>query len=155
MTEQYIKNINSKVGIDDTLYILGDVYMNKTTADNEIIFKTLSAINCKKVHIIVGNHDTYNKMTNYRIQNWDCKYADVLTYNNNIFYLSHYPTITANFDEPRPVYNLFGHTHQKELFYNDNPNMFHVGVDSNNGYPWSIKEIIREIHKKKAEINSK
>ena len=69
------------------------------------------------------------------------------------FYLSHYPTITDNFDDTvrSHIINLFGHTHQLTNFFNDNPYMYHVGLDSHNMYPVSIEQIIKDIEKKVRE----
>lgn len=68
-------------------------------------------------------------------------------------YLSHYPTITDNYDDTARshVINLFGHTHQSTNFFNDNPYMYHVGLDSHNMCPVSIEQIIKDIEKKVRE----
>ena len=59
----------------------------------------------------------------------------------------HYPTITANYDDDKPwaqhlCMPLFGHTHQEQPFYNNNPYMYNVGMDAHNCTPISIEEII-------------
>ena len=77
-------------------------------------------------------------------------YVDVLHYSKHkTFYLSHYPTITDNFDDNKRnhVINLYGHTHQSTNFYQNNPYMYHVGLDSHNLYPVSIEQIIEDINK--------
>jgi hypothetical protein len=65
------------------------------------------------------------------------------------FYLSHYPTLTANFDEKhfnQHVINLHGHTHQQtNWLFPDNPFVYHVGMDSHNCTPVHIDEIIADI----------
>lgn len=48
--------------------------------------------------------------------------------------------------------NLYGHTHQQTNFYNNNPFMYHVGVDSHNCYPISIEQISEDIHNKINEL---
>ena len=64
-------------------------------------------------------------------------------------YLSHYPTLTANFDEKhfsQHVINLHGHTHQQTNFLQpDNPFMYHVGMDSHNCTPVHIDEVLTDI----------
>ena len=71
------------------------------------------------------------------------------------YFLCHYPTFTANYDD-KPYHNhminLYGHTHQQTNFYNNNPFMYHVGVDSHNCYPVSIEEIDKDIHEKINEL---
>lgn len=149
-----IKNFNSIVNDDDDLYILGDLMLN----DNENGLEKLSKLK-GKIHIIFGNHDSQNKIDLYQsLENikGGC-YATVLKYKKAHFYLSHYPTITANPLGQNAWYknlvNLYGHTHQKDKFYNNNPYMYHVGVDSHNCFPVEIEEIIEDIRNKKCELN--
>ena len=84
-------------------------------------------------------------------------YAYQFKYNKHYLYLSHYPTITANYDDDKPwakhLINLFGHTHQKEKFYNNNPYMYNVGLDANDNKPVSIDEILERIKEKKMEMD--
>ena len=82
----------------------------------------------------------------------------IYKYKKAIFWLSHYPTITSNYDDDKPwakhLVCLFGHTHQEQPFYNDNPYMFNVGMDAHNCTPISIEEIIENIRNKKQELNN-
>ena len=66
-------------------------------------------------------------------------------YKKKELYLSHYPTIVANFDDPKPVYNFFGHTHQHSNRFKYYNNMYHVGVDSHNCYPVLLDDALEEI----------
>ena len=45
------------------------------------------------------------------------------------------------------ILNFYGHTHQEDNFYNGNPYMYHVGMDSHNLTPISIDEILEEVSK--------
>ena len=85
----------------------------------------------------------------------DIQYVYTFKYRKYNFYLSHYPTLTANLDEGEPlkakVINLFAHTHQQSNFYMDNPAMYHVGVDSHNCYPVLLDTIIKDINQKAKE----
>lgn len=153
MNEAIVKRLNSKVAPEDTLYILGDVMLG----DNSIGEKYFSQINGKKI-IIIGNHDTNARIEIYKKYVERIVYADKIKYAKHLFYLSHYPTLTTNYDNTvtgKAVINLFGHTHQKENFfkYNDdmlhvNPFMYHVGVDSHDCYPVNIIDIIDSIKEK-------
>ena len=72
-------------------------------------------------------------------------------------YLSHYPTLTANYSNNKHfsqnVINLHAHTHQKTNFLNPlNPFMYHVGVDSHNCTPVHIDEIMFDIRQRWEEI---
>ena len=104
-------------------------------------------------YFIVGNHDTTNKIKLYE-QDYgivNLGYANIYKYKKYHFYLSHYPTYTANFDDNKkqPLINLFGHTHQSNNFFDNNPYMYHVGVDSHFFTPVSIDNIIEDIKKQK------
>lgn len=152
--ETIIKNFNSVVKEDDDLYILGDLMLN----DNEKGLEKLSKLN-GRIHIIFGNHDTQNKISLYQsLPNVVCGcYATVIKYKKASFYLSHYPTLTANPLDTnswhKNLINLYGHTHQQDNFYNNNPYMYHVGIDSHNCFPIEIEEIVNDIKNKKCELN--
>lgn len=145
-----IERINEFVQLDDDLYILGDIMLN----DNESGINNLNKLN-GKIHIILGNHDTNSRISLYSQleQVVEVTYATMIKYKKGYFYLSHYPTFTANYEEEGPwhknIINLYGHTHQQTNFFNDNPFMYHVGVDSHDCYPVSIDEIIYDIKEKK------
>ena len=70
------------------------------------------------------------------------------------FLLSHYPTFTnscvniTNELNNKILINLYGHTHQNNNFYEDNPYMYHIGLDSHNCQPVSIDNIIKDISNK-------
>ena len=49
------------------------------------------------------------------------------------------------------ILNLFGHTHSKEKFYQDNPTMYNVALDAHNNTPVSIDQIIEDIKAKRDE----
>lgn len=155
MEETIIKNWNNIITPEDTVYILGDLMLGDTDHGIEIV----NQLNGKKV-IIVGNHDTDTRLALYeeKLQNIEfIAHAHRMKYGKAIFYLSHYPTLTSNFDDQiawaKHLINLFGHTHQTNKFFNDNPYMYHVGMDTHNCTPISIDKIIEDIKKKKEEIN--
>jgi calcineurin-like phosphoesterase family protein len=146
MNEEIVKRFNSIVTAEDDLYILGDVIMGDP-ANIEYV-KRLNG----KLHILLGNHDTPTRRRLYAtaVDNVVeiCEYATVIKYKKQEIYLSHYPTMVINEDVKEVVslkqcvLNFFGHTHQTERFYNNDPRMFHVGVDSNNCYPVPIDDIL-------------
>lgn len=147
---QILENINSTVGADDTLIVLGDLIMN----DNERGMKFLKQINCGDVRVILGNHDTdiritlYGSLPNFTVVG----FADRLKYKKWSFMLSHYPMVTTNTDDnSKPVwartYNLCGHTHTKELF-DPLTNSYHCELDAHNNFPVSIEQIRDDIRAK-------
>lgn len=155
MNEKIFNNWNSIVTDEDDIYHLGDVMLNDDT-QGMMYLENLKG----KIHIIRGNHDTDTRVEKYKQLNniVEITYATIIKYGKVHLYLCHYPTLTANYDDDKPwhknLVNLFGHTHQQENFYNNNPYMYHVGVDSHNCKPIEIEEILEEIRQKKIELNN-
>ena len=131
-----IQKWNDRVGLDDDVYILGDVSWYNVTETIEI----LKQLNGNK-HLIIGNHDDaflrnadFRKMfvevTNYKELYLDHKKAIVL---------SHYP-IPCYKNHYYGWYHLYGHVHvsfeanmiehfQKEMrdLYGKESHMYNVG----------------------------
>ena len=155
MNEKIFNNWNSIVTDEDDIYHLGDIMLNDDT-QGMMYLENLKG----KIHIIRGNHDTDTRVERYKqLDNIiEITYATIIKYGKVHLYLCHYPTLTANYDDDKPwhknLVNLFGHTHQQENFYNNNPYMYHVGVDSHNCKPIEIEEILEEIRQKKIELNN-
>ena len=149
MNEQIIKNFNEIVDWNDDLYILGDCFLN----NNEEGMSYMRRLPGKK-HIIWGNHDTVTRQELMELEGFDCLgYANILKYGGYHFYLSHYPTLTSNYDIDKPLkrrmINLCGHSHTKDKFQDmDKGLIFHVELDTNNCYPWLIDDIITNIKEK-------
>lgn len=146
MNEAIIERWNKIVKPEDIVYHLGDVFLN----DNKIGIECFKRLN-GQIFMIWGNHDTDVKKNLlahecHILGGW---YSYLIKYGKLSLYLSHYPSITANYDEKhfnQHVINLHGHTHQQRNFlYVDNPFMYHVGMDSHNCTPVHIDEIIGEI----------
>lgn len=154
MNQEIIKRWNSIVLPSDIVYILGDLMLG----DNESGIKLINQLNGYK-HIIIGNHDTETRIKLYQEQIdklCSIKYADQIKYGKIYLYLSHYPTITSNYDDQlvwaKHLVNLYGHTHQKDKFYSDNPYMYNVGMEAHNCTPVSIEEIEKDIIEKQEII---
>ena len=151
MNEAYVERWNNTVMADDDVYIIGDVILGDPS--NIEYVKCLNG----RVHIILGNHDTANREKMYRELSNVVEVADVgirLKYRKYHFALTHYPMLTGNLEKEslkQMTLNLYGHTHQTGNFYNDMPFMYHVGVDSHNGYPVLLDNIIEEMHAKVRE----
>ena len=147
MNDDLINKICSTLDEGDELWVLGDLVMG----DIDNAAAVLSRIPYS-VHFLVGNHDTLRRVNLYDSLGWvNHERAIQVTDGNWDFYLSHYPTVTMNYDDVKkhhPLINLHGHTHYQNKFYNDNPYMYNVGVDSQNGYPVSIDKIKADIKEK-------
>ena len=109
---------------------------------------------------ILGNHDTEKKIDKI-MDNcdsiWVLGYACQFKYNKKYsIYLSHYPTLTANYDEKhfsQHIIALHGHTHQHTNWIDPkNPFTYHVGMDSHNCTPIHIDEVIADIKQRWNDI---
>ena len=147
--EQIVSNWNSVVAPEDIVYVLGDIMLN----DNQEGMNCLSQLN-GSIKIIRGNHDTdvrwglYSTLPNVETIGW----STMIKYQKYNFYLSHFPVLTSNLEKSphlrEHILNLYGHTHQKDNFYQDNFNMFHVGLDSHNCCPILLDNILSQIQEK-------
>lgn len=151
--EAIIANWNNVVDSDDDVYILGDLMLG----DNEHGCQCVERLN-GRLHLVRGNHDSDMR--------WDCVYptirniyefcgcAYLIHYKKYHFYLSHFPTLTGNLEKEslrQCTLNLFGHTHQKDNFFQDLPYMYHVGLDSHHNTPVLLDDIIEEMKQKVEE----
>lgn len=151
MNEAIVERWNEVVTPNDEAYVLGDLMLN----DNAAGLEYLSRLN-GTIYVIRGNHDTDNRIELYNNHPkiagvFDAKY---LRYNGYHFYLTHYPCLTGNLEKESLkacTLNLYGHTHQRDNFYEDRPYMYHVGVDSHDCRPVSIDQIIEDMRAKVAE----
>lgn len=156
MNETIIERFNSKVSPEDEVYICGDLCLGG--GELEVLEKNMALIERLNghIHVILGNHDTPARIAMYAM----CKnveeivYATMIHYRGYHFYLSHFPTLTANLEKEslkQCTINLFGHNHQRDNFYNDMPFMYHIGVDSHDCYPVLLDDAIEEMKNKVKE----
>ena len=104
--ETLIRYWNEDIGIDDDVYILGDVSWHNATTTNKI----LSQLNGNK-HLIIGNHDG-KLLRNSDIRNQFCEivnYKEIGT-GSDMIVLSHYPIPCFNNHYYGSVH-LYGHVH--------------------------------------------
>lgn len=143
MNMKQIEKFNSVVSDEDDVWILGDLVLGDIDRGLELL-KQLKG----KIHVCLGNHDSARREQAYRDMGWDVQLCARMKYKKISFYLSHYPTITHNLDEKeiwQVVVNLYGHTHQTSNFYHDDPWMYHVGVDSHDGYPVDMDQVLADV----------
>lgn len=148
MNQAIIDRHNAIVTEEDDVYVLGDL----TLGDLETGLKFIKQMR-GKLHIILGNHDTNTRIAEYnKLYNVvEVVYATRIKVGKYTYFLTHYPCITANIESNKlghEAVNLFGHTHQTEKFYNDNPMMYHVGMDTHNCTPVLIEDALAEIKDK-------
>ena len=151
--ETLIKNWNNVVGIDDDVYILGDVSWHNATKTIEI-FKQLNG----RLHLIKGNHDG-KLLRNYEFKSLFveiCDYKELQNDDGTLIVLSHYP-IPCFKNHYYGSYHLYGHVHvsfewnmmkqvkyEMESLYTVPCNMFNVGcmIDYIGYTPRTLKEIL-------------
>lgn len=138
-----LENIKACVKENDEFYILGDLTLGDLDA---------AAVYLRKipghVHVILGNHDTERRIEFYKSLGWDVQFATIIRYGKYRFYLSHYPTNTANPGENKlslAMVNIYGHIHQDWNWCSDAPFSFCVCPEANNNFPLSLEEIISNL----------
>lgn len=156
MNETIIENWNSIVNEDDIVYVLGDVVFGDLDEGKAYLERLHGSIK-----LVLGNHDGNTKIEMYRtLPNIEILgYSTIFQYKKHHFYLSHYPSITGNFDEEKPlrskVINLCGHVHTKDCFYDwDKGIIFHVELDTHDFTPWTLEEILERV-RERCELDKK
>ena len=151
MNRRQVDKWNELISPQDEVWLLGDLIMN----DNVKGAEYLSQLN-GHIHVITGNHCTPARIEIYKQLGFDVQDGKRLTYKKKSFLLSHEPVITSNgkFKGWRDTVNIHGHTHQTSNFTDGYHLMYHAGVDSHNGYPVALDDIIAEMeaHWKNLEI---
>lgn len=107
MEEVMILNWNAAVGIDDDVYILGDISWKNVTKTIEFL-KQLNG----NLHLIVGNHDS-NFLKNVNFRNCFVEitnYKELRLDDGTFIVLSHYPIIFYN-RVHQGAFHLYGHVH--------------------------------------------
>lgn len=147
MNDAIVRNWNETVSSDAQVYILGDIML----CNNEEGIRLLKQLN-GKIHIVRGNHDSDARLQLYRECNnvVEIEGAIWLQYNGLHFYLSHFPTITSNWDYDKPLkarlINLCGHVHTKDKWHDwDKGLIVHCELDAWDNRPIAIDTIIKEI----------
>ena len=155
MNEAIVERWNNIVKPEDEVYHLGDFALN----DIDAAIPYINRLN-GTIRWILGNHDT-DKKRGKIIEEcphvWEIGYAYLIKYDKKFsIYMSHYPTLTANYDDKKftqHVIALHGHTHQQKNWLDPrNPFTYHVGVDSHNCTPVHIDEVLTDVRQRWNEI---
>jgi len=104
MDDTLINQINNYVGRDDTLFLLGDFCI----ANHGYIPMYRERINCKNIHMLIGNHDRHLD----RYAKYFSSINDVfhLNYNGRQIFMSHYGHRVWK-NSHRGAIHLYGHSH--------------------------------------------
>lgn len=153
---QMVDRWNEVVKPDDIVYHLGDIALD----DIPQAAKWISYLN-GTILLVSGNHDTQAKMNYFKNEChnlmavngvYNHSFAAMLKLNKINYYLSHYPTLTSNYDEQyfiQHIISLHGHTHSPKTWEDaNNPFLYNVAVDAHGGYPIHIDQITADIKSK-------
>ena len=137
MDHVLLQNFNSVVHKNDTVYILGDICHHMKTEQADELIKKLNG----KKYFVKGNHDKkYDPREFLDMQ--DFMTASV---NGQYFVMMHYPMLSWPKKNSGSI-QLHGHIHAR-MDYNESNRAegikrYDVGVDANNFFPVSAKQII-------------
>jgi len=137
MDRVLIQNYNAVVNKNDTVYILGDIsHRLPIDVANELIGK----LNGKKI-LIKGNHDKeyapelFEEISDFKTVSLSGVY----------FVLMHYPMLSWPKKNSGSL-QLHGHIHAQKKYNlqnrEDGIRRYDVGVDANNYFPVSVKQIV-------------
>lgn len=132
--ETIIKNFNSLVKPNDTVYFLGDF----TWGDPVVYFKQLNGNNW---HFIHGNHDNnlYQALKSTgRLKSYSHGYSDIVI-DKVKFTLSHFPMLSWEKSHWGAIL-LYGHLHGRAIPIQGK--MLDVGIDNIKNYPISLDEVL-------------
>ncbi len=138
MNEKIIENWNSVVSDEDTIYILGDMFMGSV----DIIDEIMPRLRGEKI-LVRGNHDS-----NARVAKME-KYCTAvysiynLKYRDKFFVMCHCPIREWQHKENGAIH-LYGHVHSNGHRHGvlTESNSFHVGVDTNQLTPVLLDDVI-------------
>ncbi len=144
MNDAMIQNINRVVKPNDTMYVIGDFVW--WGGSDEQIANFCRKINCKNLHLVIGNHDEpiLDKLKPHFVSG---DYLKEIRHAQRTIVMCHYAMRTWN-QSHRGSFHLYGHSHGQ---LPDDPHSysFDVGVDCHNFKPLSIEEVFEIMEKKK------
>ena len=146
--EELIRLWNETVPEDGIVFILGDIGFC-----SETYLKTILNRLNGKIYWIIGNHD-WRRITPGIMNRFECITQQmVITVDNKLVYLNHFPFLCYPDSDRHPVYQFFGHVHSGPLSGSSdisrlvhlNKRQYDVGVDNNEYKPISFQDIIKKI----------
>lgn len=149
MNDTIVNSINGVVGDDDILFHLGDW----SFGGFENIEEFRNRINCKNIHLILGNHDHHIERNKGDIQRLFSSVHQYLRLQVSVnfggdheFILMHYP-IASWHNMNDGVIHLHGHVHLPPNKKLAKGKAMDIGMDGNNMVPYSLGEIMNIMDK--------
>jgi calcineurin-like phosphoesterase family protein len=156
MNEAMIENWNSYVTDHDEIYILGDFMYKGTGKDANNILSRLKG----KKYLVRGNHEKYLDDINFHQKHfeWVKDYYYLKLEGGLQIILFHYPILSWAGSHHGSIH-LYGHVHNSVKKHPDfsekikmlGSNAINVGVDMNDFYPVSLKEILNRVNSQKGD----
>ena len=141
MNEYMISAWNSRVGKNDTVFIIGDMIFRSATTPEEI----LSRLKGKK-RLIMGNHD-HGWLTHINSDKFFESVDTMLEYatGERNFVMCHYPLVSYRHDSK--WYMIHGHIHNDTNLdfwplLKSRPLVLNAGADINNFMPVTFEEML-------------
>ena len=141
-----IANVNALVGACDELYVLGDFTAFGVTVED--VRRYRSRISCKRVHLVIGNHDKRIAASGQGSPfSSERDYLELKAPGAKLACF-HYPIQPPSWrGGSRGWYHLHGHIHSEGPDYNEaqreaGVRRYDVGVDANNMFPVSLPEVV-------------
>ncbi len=152
MTQEIIKNINKYVKHDDVLYHLGDW----SFAGFPNIKKFRDQINCRNIHLILGNHDHHIENNKENIQSIfsSVQHLKEVSVEGQHIIMLHY-SMRVWKGSHKGFWHLYGHSHAG-LEHSPNGKSIDVGVDNafrlfGEYRPFSFEELKTILNKRQIE----
>ena len=130
MNRVLIRNWNSTVRKDDTVYFLGDLAYGRGSKSSDYWLRKLNG----KIIFIKGNHD-HSKMIKFH-RNYTIEYKGVK------FYLVHRPEYVP---QRWNGWTICGHVHNKRPFIDKNKKLINVSVEVTKYKPVNMNRIVEMI----------
>lgn len=142
MNEGIIKNFNSVIQPNDTLYLLGDISFSNAVKAVDV----LNRLNGHK-HLIIGNHDTklVKDIRVMEVFSSISHYKEMKVGKSNVV-MMHYPIYSWNRKHYGSIH-LFGHLHGNNVDLGEG-RYKDVGVDTNNMMPYNLYNLVEEMERK-------
>jgi len=148
MNQRLVDNINNMVGENDILIHLGDWSFGGFDKIEEF----RSQINCKNIHLVLGNHDHHIERNKEGVQRLFSSVQQYLrlevrrpinkaAVEKFTFVCMHYPIASWD-DMNQGVIHLFGHVHLPPHLRVMEGRAMDVGVDGNGLEPISMDEVL-------------
>ena len=158
MNETMVANWNATIGMDDTVFHLGDFCLGGAAEWTRLLDRLNG-----RIYLILGNHDLKNIRQGFLGRFEHVAMQMRIEIGKRKIYLCHYPFLCFE-GGYKDVWQLFGHVHTRksnmgidagrlQYLY---PNQYDVGVDNNDFTPVSYEQvkkiIIKQMEQSKNEF---